>query len=296
MIKEISIKRIIKMSLLLIVLGLFYIFPNNNNNNYKTKYVSSTSNYHDIFLIDKNNYVAKTTISVSSIDKEKMALDLIKSLTIDSENKNKIPESFQAIIPKKTKVNKVRIENESISINFSNKIMNSENKEKMIECIVYTLTSINGINKVYLSTEEENDYFKEVYDRSIGINKNINIFNFQDIQTINLYYISTTNNVNYYVPVTKYINSKDNKINIIIEELASRSSYESNLISYLNYDTKLINYNIENNDMYLFFNDAILTNDNDNNILEEVKYCISYSIKDSFDIDNVHFLVNDKEF
>ena len=28
------------------------------------------SNYHDIFLIDKNNYVAKTTISVKSIEKE----------------------------------------------------------------------------------------------------------------------------------------------------------------------------------------------------------------------------------
>ena len=296
MIKEISIKKIIKMTLLLFLLFLFYLFPTSNDEKIiRTKYVSSTSNYHDIFLIDKNDYVSKTTISVSSIDKEKMAIDLLKSMTIDSENKNKLPDSFDAVIPKNTKVSKIKVDNENIYVEFSNQIINTSNKDKMIECIIYTLTSISGIKKVYLKTNDANsNFFKEFYDRSIGINKNIDIYNFHDIKTINVYYISSSNNIDYYVPVTKYINNKDDKINIIIEEMASKSSYETNLISYLNYETKLINYNIEDNELYLNFNESIL--ESNQKVLEEVKYCISYSIKDSIDINNIHFLVNDKEF
>ena len=100
---------------------------------------------------------------------------------------------------------------------------------------------------------------------------------------------------NYYIPVTKYINTNDDKIKIIIDELASSSSYQSNLMSYLNYDTKLINYNLEDQELYLYFNDAII-NKADDKILEEVIYSISYSIKDSIYVDNIHFFVNDKEF
>lgn len=295
MIKEISIKRIIKMSLLLFLLILFYLFPGDKNNEVKTSYVSYTSNFHDIFLIDNNGYVAKTTIMVSSIDREKLALDLLKTLIIESENDNRIPENFKAIIPKDTKINKIKVENESICVEFSPNITLSKNKDTMLECIIYTLTSINNINKVYLKITDSNDnYFKDYYDRTIGINKNIDIYSFHDIETLNVYYISKSNNVDYYVPVTKYLNSKDDKINIIIEELSSRSSYESNLMSYLNYETKLISYNIEDDNIYLNFNESILNNEN--KILEEVKYCISYSIKDSIGIENIHFLVNDKEF
>ena len=64
-------------------------------------------------------------------------------------------------------------------------------------------------------------------------------------------------------------------------------------MSYLNYDTKLINYTIDNNDLYLYFNQSIMGEDN--KILEEVIYSISYSIKDSIPVSNVHFYVNNKE-
>ena len=216
MIKEIFLKRILKMTLLLSVLVLFYIFPNNEPSSYDIAPVSSSSNYHDIFLLDKNGFVSKTTVSVSSIEKEKMAKDLLKTLVVDSENKNKIPEGFYAIIPKKTIINSIKVNNETISVDFSDKIKKTINKDKLVECIVYTLTSINGINKVYLTIDGKNkDFFIEVYDRSIGINKNIEIYNFHNLKTVNLYYISNNDNVNYYIPVTKYINDKRDRINII---------------------------------------------------------------------------------
>ena len=285
------------MTLLLFVLSLLYLFPNKNN--YKLSVIStSSSNYHDIFLLDKNNYVSKTTIAVKSIEKEKLAIDLLNSLIIGGMNKEKIPNGFKAIIPEDTVVQKVKINNEHIDVSFSDSIIDKNtNKEKMIECITYTLTSISNVKYVHiLVNNEKNEFFKDEYSRDIGINKKVDINSLNDISGITLYYVSKENNVNYYIPVTKYINSKDDKIKIIIDELSSRSSYESNLMSYLNYETKLMSYTLEDKELNLYFNDAILNNKDDNKILEEVIYSISYSIKDSIEVSNIHFFVNNKEF
>ncbi|MBR3116818.1 MAG: GerMN domain-containing protein [Bacilli bacterium] len=296
MIKRLSTNKIIRMSSLLFILLLLYIFPSNKTYEVKTKQVSNNTNYHDIFLLDKNGYVSKTTIAVSSIEKEKLALDLLTSLTINSKNKNKIPEGFSSLIPKKTSIQKVRIDNETITVSFSPEIKVSKNKTKMVESIVYTLTSIDNIKKVYLMIDnKEDDYFSNNYDRSIGINHQYDINSIHDLSTVTLYYVSKNSSNEYYIPVTKMLNTKEDKIKVIIDELASKSSYESNLMSYLNYETKLTNYEIEDNDIKLYFTDSILSSKSDNKILEEVKYSISYSIKDSIEVSNIHFFVNDEE-
>lgn len=295
MLKRFSLNKIFKMSLFILVLFLFSIYPKNTKYNLEIKRVNG-NNYHDIFLIDKNNYVSKTTIAVSSIEKEKLAYDLVTSLIVDGKNKSKIPNNFKAIIPKGTKIEKISIENKYLTISFDENILKTNNKEKMIEAIVYTLTSIKNITNVrILINQKENEFFKSEYTREIGINKEYKLSSLNDINNITIYYVSSINDNNYYIPVTKYINSKDDKIKVIIDELASKSSYQSNLMSYLNYDTKLINYNLEDNELSLYFNDAII-NSADDKILEEVRYSISYSIKDSISVDNIHFFVNDKEF
>lgn len=295
MIKRISLTKIVRMTLLLFVLFLLYLFPNNNDY-IETKVVNASSYYHDIFLLDKKGYVSKTNISVSSIDKEKLAKDMLISLTNNSKNKNKLPEGFKGTIPEKTNIQKINVDNESITVSFSSDIKKSKEKDKMIESIVYTLTEINGIKKVYLMIDnKEDEYFENCYDRSIGINKKYELTSMHDLNMITLYYVSKENDLKYYTPVSKYINSKDDKIKIIIDELSSKSSYESNLMSYLNYETKLINYNIEDGDMKLYFDNSILNSNKDNKILEEVIYSISYSIKDSVEVSNIHFFVNGEE-
>lgn len=297
MIKKSSMNRILKMTMLLFVLFLLYLFPSKKT--YKLNTIETiTTNYHDIFLLDKNGYVAKTKISVKSIEKEKLAKDLLDSLIINGVNKNKIPESFKAIIPEKTTINSIKINNNHIEVSFSNQILKETvNKEKMIECITYTLTSISNIKYVNILVENEyNEFFDKEYTRDIGINKILDIDSLKDVTKITLYYNSNSNGTPYYIPVTKYINSKDDKVNIIIDELSSKSSYETNLISYLNYDTKLMSYTLEDGEINLYFNNCILNSKDDNKILEEVIYSISYSLEDSIEVSNVHFYVNNKEF
>ena len=117
-----------------------------------------------------------------------------------------------------------------------------------------------------------------------------------NIDSYTVYYVSKYNDTEYYVPVTKYVNSGgDDKVKVIIDELSSSTIYENNLMSYLNADTSLINYTLEDDILKLNFDESIYNDKNSNNILEEVIYTISLSANDNYDVEEVVFLVNDAE-
>ena len=107
-----------------------------------------------------------------------------------------------------------------------------------------------------------------------------------------MYYLDKINNNYYYVPVTKYLNDEREKIKIIIDNLSSNYIYESSLLSLLDQNTELINYEIEEDVMRLNFNQNIFTNEK---LLEEVTYPISKSVFDNYAVESVIFQVNGKD-
>ena len=136
-----------------------------------------------------------------------------------------------------------------------------------------------------------------VLDKSYGINKSYDLSNLNDILSYTTYYTSTYNDTKYYVPVTKYINSKDSDVvKIIIKELGSSPIYQTNLMSYLNANTVLNDYELDNNKLKLNFNELLLNDLDKKNILEEVIYTISLSMNNVYDnLESVSFLVNNEE-
>ena len=134
-----------------------------------------------------------------------------------------------------------------------------------------------------------------VLTRDIGINKIYDITNTKDISKTTIYYIGENNDNYYYIPVTKIDNSKKDKIKIIIDELSSGPSYQGNLMSFMNLNTKLMNYEIKDKSMYLVFNDYILDNIDEKKVMEEVIYSISLSIGENYNVDEVIFMLNDEE-
>ena len=66
-------------------------------------------------------------------------------------------------------------------------------------------------------------------------------------------------------------------------------------LSFLNLNTKLLNYEIKEKNMYLTFNDYIMDNLEEKKVMEEVIYSICLSIADNYDIEEVTFMVNNEE-
>ena len=309
MLKRMSIRKISVATLALFSLLLLYLMPSNQELEYtlsdKVEYEYSNSNTI-VYLMDSNDYIARTTIPGKEKDPVKQAKNAIETLIIDSSKAEEVPNGFRGIIPAGTEIKEISLDNQTLVVNFSKELLdiNEKYEEKMIESIVYTTTSVEGINNILIKVEG-ND-LKELpkskktlampLDKKYGINKNYEITTTRDIDSYTVYYVSSYNDSEYYVPVTKYINKQNkDKVKIIIDELSASPIHETNLMSYLNANTSLINYEQDGDTFNLNFNDAILENKSSNKILEEVIYTISLSLNDNYNVEEVNFLVNNKE-
>ena len=311
MLKKMSLRKITVTSLALFSLFLLYLMPDNEE---ETKYTMSNSNieyvYNNtkevIYLLDSNNYIARTIIKGWNCDSIEKAKNLIESLIIDGKNNDSIPNGFRPIIPSGTEILNIDLKDKVLTINFSKDLLDvkEELEEKMIESIIYTLTSLDEIDKVIIKVEgktleklpNSKKILKEILDKSYGINKKYDIVKPTNINSYTIYYVSKYNDNEYYVPVTKYINNDNiDKVKVIINELSSSPIYENNLMSYLNTDTSLINYTQNEDILKLNFNDSIYSSKNSSNILEEVIYTISLSINDNYNVKEIIFEVNNKE-
>ena len=307
MIKRFSMKKISKYTILLLVVFLFYLFPTKEKYDLDKEVSKEVNiNYHDIYLIDKNNYVAKTNIQVSSLKKDLLIDELIEAMKIDGKYQDKIPNGFCALLPSDTKLLGKEINNDVVTLNFNSNVLDvkSENEEKVIESLIYSITSIDGIDKIIIKIDGEN--LKKLpktgiildteLTRDYGINKTYDIDSIKGINKVTIYYTNKNNNSDvYYVPVTKYVNNDEEKIKIIIDELASKFSFESNLMIYLIYHTKLLDYNLNENEIDLNFNEYLFDSTENKKVLEEVIYSISYSVMDNYNVDKVNFFVNNEK-
>lgn len=309
MLKKFYLKKLLVCGITIFTILLIYVIPTNEEEKLKiteeVEYVNKDLDTSIIFLNDSNNYLGMTKIITNSKDTVSKAKELLEALIIDGTKQDSIPNGFKAIIPSNTKIRSLTYDNKVIKVDFSSDLMNTniENEEKIIEAIVYTLTSIDDVEFVIIYMEGEllttlpqsKITLPSTLDRGFGINKEYNLNSTKDINKTTIYYISEFNDNEYYVPVTKVTNDDRSKIEIIVDELSSSNLYKTNLMSYLNSNTELLSVNENEEELVVNFNSAIFNDINTEEILEEVIYTISMSINDNYSVNSVVFNVEDKE-
>ena len=298
MLKRKALKRIglttLVLFIMLITFSLELINTKTNSKLEEIEYVSNLNTTH-IYLLNKENYLVKVDTLINTEKIEDMAKNVLKNL-YTSNNKY---HNLKGLIPSNTKINKIEYQNDTIIIDFSKDLLavNKKLEEKVIESIVYTLLEIKGISNIQIKIdgkilnklEKSNITLPYVLDNSIGINKTFNINSLKDIKCVVLYYVFNNDYDDYYVPVYKYINSKDSKIKIIIDSLNGSYTSSTNLRSYLSYKNSIKDYKLDNDTLTITFNSL-----NDLN-LESVTYLLSSSVFNSTnDIKRVIF-ENNKE-
>lgn len=304
MLKKSALRRITTSTIALFIVSILCFFPKNINS---TK-VPLNTNYIDIalspiYLINKDNYVIRTTFASTSKNSEEKIKEAINALTINNQNEA-LPSNFRQIIPQNTRLLNFSLEDGLLKINFSKEFLNvpKNDEEKLIEALVYTLTEIPEIKEIMLFIENQkleylpqtNTKLPNTLTRNFGINKVYDITNIKNLTKTTIYYIGKENDLTYYIPVTKINNNENDKVEIIIEELKSSPIYETNLRSYLASSVELLNYETLENQINLSFNNKIFDDFNEKNILEEVKYSIALSLQDTLNIKDVVFKVDDE--
>lgn len=308
MLKKLIIKRIIVTTCVIFALILLYVIPKNNDAleiNQELEYTSKEVNTHTIFLLDSNNYVAMTKVLVEKEETVNVARELLDVLITEGSGESKIPSGFRSVIPEDTKINNITYEEGLLKVDLSAAAFETKEdmEEKILESIIYTLTSVKDVKKIMLFIDgkvlsklpNSNTILPTILDRSYGINKRYDFMSLDNLLSLTIYYINEYNNQFYYVPVTSYINDTREKISIIVDELSSSNLYTSDLMSFLSNDIKLIFSQNTDQTLRLEFNDAIFSNIDEKDILEEVIYTISLSVFDNYNANKVVFVSNNEE-
>ncbi len=288
MLKKKALRKIFITTLSMFIILTIYTIPNTNKEkvlrtNLEIEDITNL-NTDSIYLLNKDNYLVKTDIFIDSNKLDKKIKKIIDYLTI---NNDKVPIGLNGYIPKSIKLLDYNIEANSLVLNFSHEF--NSNEELIVTGIVYSMLELDEVNEV--SFLINNKPYKEYnnLNKKIGINKDILYTNRKDIDKIVIYYLDKTDN--YYVPVTKYLNNNKDKIEVIIEELKNT---KKNLISYINYNTKLIDYKEDNNIFVLNFSKELK---DDNTVSEDkILNTISYSVFDNYDVNMVMFKIEGETY
>lgn len=242
-----------------------------------------------LYLLSNNNYLVETNVYINSDKLEDKINKIIEYLKI---NNNKIPKGLKGYLLKDIKINNINLEDNNIKINFSKEFLNIKDKELVIEGLVYSLLNLDEINSIEVLVENnylENYEYK--LNKNIGINKQYILKNRKDVNKINLYYYNKINNIEYLTPVTKYINDKRKKIEIILDELIN--NIPNNLISYMDDKVKLKEYKEENDLIILKFNENFIGENKDLN--KKIINQIALTIFENYDVNTVLFQENDEK-
>ena len=294
MLRKKILRKIYFTTLIVFVLFVTSTFTiNKDTSNIKVEYQTKLSS---IYLLDDNNYLLKVNISVKD-----NLMDNIPIVINSLKEGNRHYSGLRGIIPHNTEINSISLKEGILNIDFSKELLNinSNLEEKEIESIVYSILNFTEIKGVRISVNKKplkellksNIEVGDIISKDFGINKEYTITNLNNIQKVVLYYYEEKNSNKYYVPVTKYLNSKDDKIKIIIDNLKSNYLVKTNLMSYLNEKIAIQSYEKTNNTVTISF--ASILNFN-TEPLEEIIYTIANSILDSNAATKVIFMQEDQ--
>ena len=141
MLKKMSIKKIIVSTTAIILLLVIYLIPSNRkdidlkNNSIEYNYNNVEST---IYLVDSNDYVARTTIPTCKCEGVDLAKDLLEGLVVGGTKNNIIPNGFRSIIPPDVTIKDLKLQEGVLTINFSKELLdiNEKDENKMLEAII----------------------------------------------------------------------------------------------------------------------------------------------------------------
>ena len=306
MLKRSLLKKLFIILSALFILFILYLFPK------KTDFISINERENNaaasvIYLINSNNFVSRVSVPIKANNEPiNHAKETLEYLTIGTRNASFIKNGFSPIIPEGTRVLSLALDDGLLKINFSKEIfeISADNEEKMLSAIIFSLTTIPGINKISIYIEDsilhELPHSKKplppTLDRTFGVNRTYNISSIRGTVATTIYYLSRFEDYSYFVPVTMISNTKEkDPIEIIIRELTSRTMYQTNLISYLN-NVQDIDFEVGEDFLLIKINNELYKDLNSAHLLERVIYSMNLSIRENYNITTVLYMTNDLIF
>ena len=259
-----------------------------------------SGNLTPIYLLNHDSYVSRTNMMLKNQQVLPLAREIVSILTMDSKDSIYIPSIFAPVIPSQTRLLSIDLQGDTLKLHFDKNFLKvpPSSFSKMMECLVYSLTEIEGVQSLLIYVDEElltkNPFTQQRFtlplSRNLGVNKVYSLEALPGNSKTTAYYLAKENQQTYYIPVTFVQTNSQDKVEMIIEELKMRPHLNTNLISYLHANAELTSYELKEQEIKLSFNDFLYEGLLSEEMKEEVRYSIALSMKDSLNVQKVTFL------
>lgn len=280
---QLLLKKLFVITLTMLVVLTICTIPTINNPNvlrtsFELEDITSFKT-NSIYLLNENNLLVKVDIVNENNNLSEQVKSIINNLIINNQD---IPKGLKGYLEQNTKVLNININNGLLTLE-----LNKFNENNIsVTGLSYSLLELKGINKLKIMVNGKKLKNYNIIDKSIGINNEYLFHDRNGINKVVVYYLDNIYDTYYFVPVTKYLNDKREKIEIIVDELKNNQE----LISMVDSNLKLLNYQEEGNVLFLNFNSELINSD------ETVINAIAYSSFANYDVNMVMFEVNNKKF
>lgn len=252
--------------------------------------IDKTQNYIQMYMLN-NEYV----IPVSFIPTSKDITEQMKEM-MEYMNGNKQLEDFEPLFLSDTKIKNIKIENDSVYLNFEIMNYHMKNELKILESLAWSMTQFENCKEVKLFIDDKeikvmpkgNTPIPEILNRKIGlnnfesVNKDLHISN-----SVLCYYTKKIRNEIYYVPVSVRIYGDDKKWHAF-----EKVSVSTNLKSILDErKVKILSVQEEKTKIKVNVNENILKN---NKVADKISYeTLVLSLMQLYPEKTVEIYVND---
>lgn len=292
MLKRKALNRILLTSVLFLVVFTLYnlVYIDFDNG----EVIDSNKDKSYIYTLNNDDYISKASVYVSKVLSLEEKLQEKLEIMIKDNNKNALlPSYFNPVLPSGTKIEDVVVENQLVKLYFSKELLDisEEQSEKMIEAIIYTIMDqdILGI-EIYVDgnilkyVPHTDKKLPTILDDSFGINKSYDFVSSQDIVKVSMVYFGLYDGEYFEVPVTKYVNDKREKLEIVFDEL-SDVLFDSSLVSLIE-NVEILDYKI--------LDDRVVVNFN-RELSRDEEYVFCGSIFANYDVEKVEILVKNEK-
>lgn len=262
-----------------------------------------------LYLIDANGLVASQILELPLLESKEVATQVLEYLVKDGPINEVLPNGFRAVIPAGTEILGLNLQEDGtmivdLSEEFTEYVADDE--LKIVESITFTLTQFESVERVQLwvnghpldEMPVNGTPIGKGYSKANGINIiQTDTIDFMDSQAVTMYYPTTHQENRYYVPVTQYVESiDDNKYQSIVDSLLEGPGFNTNIVHVFNGETMLVKEPaLKDGVLELVFNEAILQDQEQAIIADEVMETIVRTLTSQESIEAVNIMVENKE-
>lgn len=262
-----------------------------------------TSGYELYFLSD-TGHVVPYTIQIPNV--KGIAKETIEYMVKGSAGEKLIPQGFQGILSKGTRVKGLDIQKGTATVDFSKEFLKykPDMEEKILSAITWTLTGFPSVEKVNIrvdgKTLETMPHQKSVAQgltRDQGINLEVT----EGIQIsqsipVTLYFMGqTSENQIYYVPVTRMINRTENVAEAAMKELIKGPKSNSGLVGALDSSLQVNQIKIDKQNVTADFSEQLLQYNNQKKVSQDALRTILFSLSENTSAKKITITVNGKK-